>query len=185
MVTNMTKQRARNAARRTTTAMGLTGNTVRTVRFKLRNLLVDSPKLLWVRNCYAIWVRNAGADRWRSSAWPAILHSLRSPDRYNGRWRLASGIASDSGQTIERAAMKLHTCTRGLLAGAISVMALAGGTGVAHAQPDPIQPPVPGITDLLITSTPSLWVDPRDEGGPSTNWGGVGMFCENQFVRCR
>jgi hypothetical protein len=31
MVTNMTKQTARNAARRTTTAMGLTGDTVRTV----------------------------------------------------------------------------------------------------------------------------------------------------------
>jgi len=59
VVTDMTRQNARTAARRTTTAIGLTGDTVRTVRFKLRNLLVDPPRLLCVRNCYAIWVRNA------------------------------------------------------------------------------------------------------------------------------
>ena len=81
--------------------------------------------------------------------------------------------------------MKLHTCARGLLAGAISVVALAGGTGVAHADSDPFLPPGPGIIDQLLTSSPALLVDPRDEGGPSTNWGGVGMYCENQFVRCR
>jgi hypothetical protein len=80
--------------------------------------------------------------------------------------------------------MKLHTCARGLLAGALSVMALAGGTGVAHAQPDPIPPPAPGIIDQLLTETPDLFVDPRDEGGPTTDWGGVGMYCQNLFVRC-
>jgi len=80
--------------------------------------------------------------------------------------------------------MKFRTCARGLLAGAISVMALVGGTGVAAAQPDPIPPPVPGIIDQLLTETPDLFVDPRDEGGPSTDWGGTGMYCENPFVRC-
>ena len=60
MVTDMTKQNARIAARRTTTAIGVTGDTVRTVRFRSRNLPVDPPKLLRVRNRCAIWVRNAG-----------------------------------------------------------------------------------------------------------------------------
>jgi len=82
--------------------------------------------------------------------------------------------------------MKRHRFARGLLLGGMmSFLALAGGTGVAHAQPDPFAPPVPGIIDQLVTSTPALFVDPADEGGPSTNWGGVGMYCENQFVRCR
>ena len=81
--------------------------------------------------------------------------------------------------------MKLHTCARGLLAGAIGVMALAGSTGIAHAQPDPIPPPAPGIIDQLLTETPDLFVDPRDEGGPGSNSDRVGMYCENLFVRCR
>jgi hypothetical protein len=81
--------------------------------------------------------------------------------------------------------MKPHTCARGLLAGAMSVMALAGGTGVAHADSDPFGSPTPGIIDQILTQTPALSVDPADEGGPSTNWGGVGMYCENQLVRCR
>jgi len=82
--------------------------------------------------------------------------------------------------------MKLRTCARGLLCGAISVMALAASTGVAHAQPDPVIPvPVPGLIDQLLTETPDLFVDPRDEGGPGSNSDGVGMYCENMFVRCR
>lgn len=81
MVTDMTKQTATNAARRTTAAMGLTGDTVRTIRFKLRNLLVDSPKLWCFRNCYAIWVRDAGGTVGAGRRWPEILHSLRLPDR--------------------------------------------------------------------------------------------------------
>jgi hypothetical protein len=85
---------------------------------------------------------------------------------------------------VERAAMKLRMCAGGLLAGAMGIAALAGGTGVAAAQPDPIPPPTPGIIDLLLTETPDLFVDPRDEGGPSAAWGGVGMYCQNLFVRC-
>ena len=67
----------------------------------------------------------------------------------------------------------------------MSFMALAGGTGVAHAQPDPIPAPAPGIIDQLLTQTPVLLVDPADEGGLSTDWDGVEMYCENLFARCR
>jgi hypothetical protein len=82
--------------------------------------------------------------------------------------------------------MKLRTCALGLLGVAMSVMALAGGTGVAHADPDPVVPaPAPGIIDQLLTETPDLFVDPRDEGGPGSNSDRVGMYCENLFVRCR
>jgi hypothetical protein len=81
--------------------------------------------------------------------------------------------------------MKLKRCALSLLAGGIGVVALAGGTGVARAQPAPSPPPVPSIIDQLVTLTPALSVDPSDEGGPSTQWGGVGMFCENLFVQCR
>jgi hypothetical protein len=81
--------------------------------------------------------------------------------------------------------MKLHRCALALLAGGIGAVALAGGTAVARAQPAPSPPPVPPIIDQLVTQTPALWVDPSDEGGPSIRWGGVGMFCENPFVRCR
>ncbi len=81
--------------------------------------------------------------------------------------------------------MKPHTCVRGLLAGAMSVMALAGGTGVAHADSDPFLPPGPRIIDQILTQTPALFVNPTDEGGPSVDWGGVGMYCQNLFVRCR
>ena len=81
--------------------------------------------------------------------------------------------------------MKPHTCARGLLAVAMSVMALAGGSGVAHADSDPFTPAGPGIINQILTQTPALSVNPTNEGGPSVGWGGVGMYCENQFVRCR
>jgi hypothetical protein len=82
--------------------------------------------------------------------------------------------------------MKLHACARGLLAGAISVMALLGGTGVAQADPDDIVPPpaLPGIDQILI-GTPGLSLDPRDRDGPQSRWGGTGMFCQNQWARCQ
>jgi hypothetical protein len=82
--------------------------------------------------------------------------------------------------------MKLRMCIRGLLAGAISVMALTGGTGVAAAQPDDTSPGGPNIiiNQLISGSVPSLRVDTQDEGGPGQNWGGVGMYCQNLFVRC-
>ena len=81
--------------------------------------------------------------------------------------------------------MKTRMCARGLLTAAVSVMVLSGGTGVAHADSDPFMPAGPGIIDQIVTSTPGLAVDPGDEGGPSVRSDGVGMSCENQFVRCR
>jgi hypothetical protein len=97
--------------------------------------------------------------------------SVSSPGRYNC-W------------LTERAAMKRHLYARGLLVGAMCVVALAASTGVAHAQPDPFVPPAPGIIDLIVTETPAIFVDTQDEGGPGSDWGGVGMYCQNLFVRC-
>ena len=81
--------------------------------------------------------------------------------------------------------MKPHTCARGLLAIAMSVVALVGGTGVAQADSDPFTPAGPGIINEILTQTPALSVNPGNEGGPSVAWGGVGMYCQNLFVRCR
>jgi hypothetical protein len=49
-------------ARRTTTAIGLTGNTVRTGRYEPGNLLSGQPELLCVCNCYAIWTKGKIAN---------------------------------------------------------------------------------------------------------------------------
>ncbi len=81
--------------------------------------------------------------------------------------------------------MKLRTFAWGLLAAPMCFTVLAGGTGVAHADSDPLVPAGPGIVDLIVADTPALLVDPRDEGGPAADWGGAGMYCENMFVRCR
>lgn len=72
-----------------------------------------------------------------------------------------------------------------MLASALSVVGLGYGAGVAVAQPDPSPPWVPSIIDQLITQTPVLSVDPTDQGGPATQWGGFGMFYQNQGVSCR
>jgi hypothetical protein len=79
--------------------------------------------------------------------------------------------------------VKLHEFARGLLAGALVLIAFAGGTGAARADPqfDPTQP----IIDPLPSHIPGLTADPSDMGGAVNDWGGVGMFCQNQFVRCR
>lgn len=74
---------------------------------------------------------------------------------------------------------------RGLMAAAMSVMALAGAVGVARAQPEPTPPPVPSILDQLLPLGPEVWINPNDEGGPASAWGGAGMFCQNLWVRCR
>jgi hypothetical protein len=93
-------------------------------------------------------------------------------------------IVSDPKQTNERPAMKPHRYARGLLAGVMSVMALAGGTGVAHADSDPFLPGGPGVIDQIVTETPILSVTPAEGGGSSADWGGVGMYCENPSARC-
>lgn len=81
--------------------------------------------------------------------------------------------------------MRTRLCVRAVLVSALSVVALGHATGVAVAQPDPSPPWVPSIIDQLITQTPVLSVDPTDQGGPATQWGGFGMFCQNQGVSCR
>jgi hypothetical protein len=81
--------------------------------------------------------------------------------------------------------MQRHRWALRLLAGALGVLGITGGTGLAHALPDPSLPVVPSIIDQLVTSTPALSVDPSDEGGRMALSGGVGMICQNLMVRCR
>lgn len=83
--------------------------------------------------------------------------------------------------------MKTRWYARGLLAGAISVVALGFGGGVAQADPaDP--PPVPIGPELGNFDTvdgPSIYTNPADRGRPlEKNWDGFGMYCQNIFVRC-
>ncbi|OBG62069.1 MULTISPECIES: hypothetical protein [unclassified Mycobacterium] len=78
--------------------------------------------------------------------------------------------------------MNSHPRALGLLAGAVILLALTGGTGVAHA--DSSDPSGPGVLNQLITSTPALSPDPADEGGPTAGSNAVGMYCENRFARC-
>jgi hypothetical protein len=81
--------------------------------------------------------------------------------------------------------MKLRVCALGLLTGVVSAIAVALGGGVAHADPATDPGPGPEIITHILTETPDLFVDPRDEGGQGSNSDRVGMYCENLFVRCR
>ena len=38
---------------------------------------------------------------------------------------------------------------------------------------------------LLANVHPPDWVNPDNEGGPTTPWDGVGTVCENQWIICR
>ncbi|MEE6176035.1 hypothetical protein [Mycobacterium sp. 050134] len=80
--------------------------------------------------------------------------------------------------------MKRHAVALGVLAGPISVVFLGGGIGIAHGDPEPGEPGSP-LIDQILTETPDLFADPRDEGSPTNAWGGAGMYCQNMFVRCR
>ncbi|OBH59564.1 hypothetical protein A5685_03470 [Mycobacterium colombiense] len=81
--------------------------------------------------------------------------------------------------------MKLRRCARGLLVCATAAIALAGGTGIAHASPniDP-RPQPPGIDDVW-SPFPTTWQNPSNEGQPVNDTGDVGMICENLLVRCQ
>lgn len=70
--------------------------------------------------------------------------------------------------------MKLRAYALGLLAGVLSGIAVAGGAGIARADPATDPGPAPGIINQLLTETPDLFVDPRDEGGP----GAIPMLSE-------
>ena len=67
----------------------------------------------------------------------------------------------------------------------MSVMAFAGGVGVAQAYTLPVPPPVPPAIDPLLPLTPGTLIEPEDEGGQSAVQGDYGRFCENAWVHCR
>jgi hypothetical protein len=79
--------------------------------------------------------------------------------------------------------VKLHTGARQLLAGAMCVMALAGSTAIAQAEPDPTQPPVPEI-DRSLPLPPFLFRNQANQHLPPVNWDGDGMYCQNLHVTC-
>lgn len=81
--------------------------------------------------------------------------------------------------------MMLRPCAHGLLVGATVAIAVASGTGVAHAGPnvDP-RPQPPGI-DEVWSPFPTTWTNPSNEGQPVSDTGDVGMICENLLVRCQ
>lgn len=83
--------------------------------------------------------------------------------------------------------MKSHVCAAGLFACAVCVANFFGATGLANADP---QTDGSGganivINQLISGAVPALRVDTQDEGGPGQNWEGVGMYCQNLFVRCQ
>jgi hypothetical protein len=80
--------------------------------------------------------------------------------------------------------MLFRRYSRLLLAGAVITAALTGGTGTALASPDPgQQPDIPTIDEWQI-QFPTTMTNPLDESGPSDDWGGVGMYCENLRANC-
>jgi len=79
--------------------------------------------------------------------------------------------------------MTLRMCLRRLLAGAMTVMALAGGTGIAHAEPNPSPPPPLPPFDQFAP-IPRTFPNPNNQGQPTTDSGEVGMICENLLVAC-
>jgi hypothetical protein len=78
--------------------------------------------------------------------------------------------------------MKRHRFARGMFAGAFAVIALSGGTGVARADPE-IDPTAPTINQTP-TPIPGRTADLPDRGAPTSDWGGAGMYCQNQTIRC-
>jgi hypothetical protein len=79
--------------------------------------------------------------------------------------------------------MTRHRLARGVLAGALAVLAVSGGTGVARADPE-IGPAVPTVNPTP-TPIPGRTSDLPDRGGPTSNWGGSGMYCQNQLIKCQ
>jgi len=79
--------------------------------------------------------------------------------------------------------MTLRRCARGLLAGAATVMALAGGTGIAQAEPDTEPPPVPPLI-VHWGQIPQTFPNPNNQSQPTDDSGDVGMVCQNLLVGC-
>lgn len=80
--------------------------------------------------------------------------------------------------------MTIRTSARGLLVGAMTVIALAGGTGIARAQPDTDPPPLPPGNGQWV-QFPQTFVNPANRGQPTDDSGEIGMVCENLLVPCR
>jgi hypothetical protein len=76
-----------------------------------------------------------------------------------------------------------------LVAGSIVGAALTGGTGfavgTALASPDPAQQPdISDVIDEWEIMYPTMLTNPLDESGPTGDWGGVGMWCQNLRANC-
>jgi len=80
--------------------------------------------------------------------------------------------------------MKLNAFAH-VLAGAMVSMALTCGAPIASADPEPVIPPPPGLTNEIFQQTPSSITDPRDRDGPRRGLRGKGMQCQNLWARCR
>jgi hypothetical protein len=85
--------------------------------------------------------------------------------------------------------MNARSYARGLVAGAICVLALWGGSGPAHADDtdfDPEPPILPEIGQFNNVDGPSFFTNPANRGVPlQKNWDGVGNYCQNIFIKCR
>ena len=85
--------------------------------------------------------------------------------------------------------MKARSYARGLVAGAVSVLALWGGTGLARADDtdfDPEPPVFPELSQFNTIDSPSFFTNPANRGVPlEKNWDGVGNYCQNVFIKCR
>ncbi|KLO46932.1 hypothetical protein ABW17_00065 [Mycobacterium nebraskense] len=85
--------------------------------------------------------------------------------------------------------MMKHRWAALLVAGSVVVAALTGAAGmavgVALASPDPAQQP--DLSDMISEwelHYPTMMTNPLDESGPTGDWGGVGMWCQNLRANC-
>jgi hypothetical protein len=80
--------------------------------------------------------------------------------------------------------MTRHRYALRLAAAGLGVIAVAGTSASAFAQPDQ-SPPVPSLIDQLVSSSPALAVNPTDDGSQPNTSDEFGMICQNFGVRCR
>lgn len=79
--------------------------------------------------------------------------------------------------------MKFQRFAWTMLGGLIGLgVAIGGGAGMAHADPDDATPPI--IDDLAVL-IPAQSLDPRDRDGRTYDFHGTGNYCNNRFVKCQ